>query len=302
MSYELVSDASSPLPLPKVAAAAVALCGLVVALAVVVPGLITHAGAPPRSRATSTAVGEVALAFAVLAVLVAAAAGIAARPRDRRHAAPEIQSRERKRLPLWQRLVILAIVLAAVAAPILALAPFVHGHSGTERGTPLLTTHAGAHRASSVPRPTQTRLHVRWPFFLVLGGGALGAAALLGLWRDRFAQASREPAPAPVLAAAVGAALDDLESERDPRRAVILAYARMERALGEAGVERRPAEAPLEYLRRALGHVLAAGPSAVRLTRLFERARFSPHPIGEPLRQEALDALTDVRAELEGGR
>ena len=38
---------------------------------------------------------------------------------------------------------------------------------------------------------------------------------------------------------------------------------------------------------------------AARLTELFERARFSPHPVGEDLREEAIGALETLRTELE---
>ncbi len=69
------------------------------------------------------------------------------------------------------------------------------------------------------------------------------------------------PRPPPQARAAVGVAppaladvleetLDDLRAEIDPRRAVIAAYARMERALAAFGLPRSPSEAPDEYLQR----------------------------------------------------
>jgi hypothetical protein len=66
--------------------------------------------------------------------------------------------------------------------------------------------------------------------------------------------------------------LDDLRSEPDPRKAVIGAYAKMERTLAARGFPRDESEAPLEYLGRILGIVEGSGHSARRLTRLFERA------------------------------
>jgi hypothetical protein len=100
--------------------------------------------------------------------------------------------------------------------------------------------------------------------------------------------------------------LEDLEREPDPRRAVIAAWARMERGLAAAGLPRRPAEAPFEYAARALESAWRrepgrAGPGAVavhRLTALFERAKFSRHAIGPADREEAVAALRAVRAEL----
>ena len=46
--------------------------------------------------------------------------------------------------------------------------------------------------------------------------------------------------------------LDDLRSEPDPRKAVIGAYAKMERTLAARGLPRHESEAPEEYLARIL--------------------------------------------------
>jgi hypothetical protein len=92
--------------------------------------------------------------------------------------------------------------------------------------------------------------------------------------------------------------LEDLEGEPDPRRAVIAAWARMERGLAAAGLPRHPAEAPFEYAARVLESALARPGSVHRLTGLFERAKFSRHRIGEDDRAEAIAALRAVRREL----
>jgi Domain of unknown function (DUF4129) len=92
--------------------------------------------------------------------------------------------------------------------------------------------------------------------------------------------------------------LEDLEGEPDPRRAVIAAWARMERGLAAAGLPRHPSEAPFEYAARVLESALARPSSVHRLTGLFERAKFSRHPIGEGDRGEAIAALRAVRREL----
>jgi uncharacterized membrane protein YedE/YeeE len=92
--------------------------------------------------------------------------------------------------------------------------------------------------------------------------------------------------------------LDDLEREPDPRRAVIAAWARMERGLAAAGLPRHPAEAPFEYASRVLEAALARPSSVHRLTGLFERAKFSHHAIGQADRDQAIAALRAVRQEL----
>jgi hypothetical protein len=94
--------------------------------------------------------------------------------------------------------------------------------------------------------------------------------------------------------------LAELEAEldADPRRAVIQAYARMERVLEARGHGRRPHEAPLEYLARIL-HELEVTPAPVEaLTDLFEHAKFSHHPVDPAMKARAIDALEGIRAEL----
>lgn len=100
------------------------------------------------------------------------------------------------------------------------------------------------------------------------------------------------------VSAALDESLDDLRSEPDLRKAIIAAYARMEHALARAGLPRRPAEAPTEYVERALAELETSAAAARRLTDLFEWAKFSHHAPAEQMRDEAIDALVAVRDEL----
>jgi hypothetical protein len=100
------------------------------------------------------------------------------------------------------------------------------------------------------------------------------------------------------LSQALDDSLDDLRNDPDVRRAIIAAYSRMEHALAVAGMRRHPSEAPFEYLERALDELDAGAEGARRLTELFERAKFSHHELGEPMRQEAIDALLAVRDDI----
>jgi len=96
--------------------------------------------------------------------------------------------------------------------------------------------------------------------------------------------------------------LSDLYNETDPRRAIIAAYARVERIFGSYGLPRDPAEAPLEYLDRVLPTLRASGAALRRLTGLFEWAKFSAHEVDRPMRDEAIGALVEVRDELRANR
>jgi uncharacterized protein DUF4129 len=137
---------------------------------------------------------------------------------------------------------------------------------------------------------------------LLLAGLAALAMALLLLfaerivrwWERRNSAASAEP-----LSEAVQEGLDDLASEPDPRVAIIRCYRRFERVAARARVVRAPWQTPHEFMRETLRR-LALPPVAVdQLTRLFELARFSAHPLGSSERDSARACLEEIRSELE---
>jgi hypothetical protein len=148
------------------------------------------------------------------------------------------------------------------------------------------------------PAPGTRAVRFRWDELAVVLGlllvvGAIIAARLSRPDRRRPLETAPE-----ALAAALDESLDDLRSDPDLRRAIVAAYARMEIALAAAGIPRRPAEAPLEYLERALLTLDASAAAVRRLTDLFEWARFSQHEPEPSMRDEAVDALVAVRDEL----
>jgi hypothetical protein len=130
----------------------------------------------------------------------------------------------------------------------------------------------------------------------------LAAAAGLALLAAQFTRRQRavtdEDAPAGHLVALLDDSLEDLRRDPDPRRAVIATYARMERGLAACGVNRDPADTPLEYLSHILAAHRVSELAASRLTELFEQAKFSDHVIDEEIRREAIAALEAVKAEL----
>jgi hypothetical protein len=158
----------------------------------------------------------------------------------------------------------------------------------------------GTSGAQKAPEQQQYEPHFQWfPVFIIgsLVVGIGGAMAFLALRRRRV---GLERAPIrETLAEVLSETLDDLRRERDPRKAVIGAYVKMERTLAARGFPRRESEAPLEYLGRILAIVEGSGHSARRLTRLFERARFSPHEIDQRMKDDAIESLVGLRAQLE---
>lgn len=213
-----------------------------------------------------------------------------------------------RRSPLGTAVVWGIAIALAVAGSFIVHRSGIVSRSSSGSGKPALTTGTPTTTGKkSTPKPEPPARtyegRVQWLAFLVLGSVVLafGAAAAVVAWRRRYGTLPERPM-AEVLAEVLGETLDDLRKEPDPRKAVIWAYARMERTLAARGLPRHAFEAPLEYLARVLDVVQASAHSVSRLTKLFERARFSPHEIDARMKDEAIDALAGLRAELEVAR
>jgi Domain of unknown function (DUF4129) len=140
--------------------------------------------------------------------------------------------------------------------------------------------------------------HFQWLPMLVLGSLVFGIGGSMLLLTYRRRHEEEPDAMRVTVAEVLEETLDDLVREPDPRKAVIGAYAKMERTLAARGFPREESEAPGEYLARILDVAGASGHSARRITRLFERARFSEHDIDQAMKQDAIDSLSGLRAEL----
>jgi hypothetical protein len=152
------------------------------------------------------------------------------------------------------------------------------------------------------PPSTVRGARLRWDEVAIVLGllAAAGAAAAVARARHRLTGVSTTGASRQAVSHALDESLDDLRSEPDLRKAIIAAYARMEGALAVAGLPRHPAEAPAEYLARALLELETSARAVRRLTDLFEWAKFSQHEPEPRMRDEAVDALVAVRDELRG--
>jgi hypothetical protein len=168
-------------------------------------------------------------------------------------------------------------------------------------------THAlgNAHRAitGSNGKAVKVEPTFKWPV-LAVALVLLALAAVPIVREHRRWKARRrgavvwEPPLADELSDEISLALDDLRSERDIRRAVIAAYARMEKVLAQRGIRRRVSETALEYLGRVLEEMRVTPAAAEGLTQLFEEAKFSRHDLGEDRRMRAIGALETVRSDL----
>lgn len=150
-------------------------------------------------------------------------------------------------------------------------------------------------------RPYQPQF--RWVPLFVVGSLIVGIGGAMAIFAVRRRRALVRDMPiVEALSDVLAETLDDLRGECDPRQAVIRAYSRMERTLAARGLPRREAEAPVEYLGRVLDAVQASAHSVRRLTQLFQRARFSTHEIDTGMKEDAIEALSGLRAELEVAR
>jgi uncharacterized protein DUF4129 len=201
----------------------------------------------------------------------------------------------------WKRDLVAMLLVVALSA----LAGWYLVHHHFQQRLRNQVQHHQSRQTTPVPRravPPNAHgrsAHIRWDEVAIV------AALLAALGVGVFATRTRRKPPVSwrlrsqeSLAAALDESLDDLRSEPDLRRAIIAAYARMERTLAVAGLPRRPAEAPLEYLARALAGLDASAGAVTRLTDLFEWAKFSQHAPEPAMRDEAIDALVAVRDEL----
>ncbi len=194
-------------------------------------------------------------------------------------------------------------LMACLLLPMVLLFRYVIYRHFHHHPKPPPGTIRGRHRAVPTHLPhivnPRTGAHFDWQFAVLLG-----ALVLLGIAAYAIRTRREEPEPEvpadeeEVLSQVVREAIDDLRREADPRRAVIAAYARMEGVLGRHGHGRRRAEAPYEYLQRVLGDLHVAPEAVHELTDLFELAKFSPHQIGEDLRERAIAAFVSVRDDL----
>lgn len=266
---------------------------LLVAVAVGAHAVAAHTAVAPSSSGAWQDALDVVLGVAaggVIALLVAASlVGLF----GRRRREPD----ERERQPPGPPVYVFLFIAGFALAVLWVLIATSHVHRG--QGSPIVSS--GPKPLGAAPLPPAPSSTTALLLGVVAGLALVAAATVVLLIRSRSGRAvlaSLPDEPSPLLGA-VDAALVALDSDADPRRAVIAAYATMERLLAAAGSPRRAADAPTEHLERSLVLLGSGRASARRLTELFERARFSVQAIDEQVRRSAVEALSDVRRDLE---
>jgi Domain of unknown function (DUF4129) len=275
---------------PAVARRLLPLAAAVVLLALVAVGSLrrppgSDAGTPRFPSALLQSLGLLAAMAAMVALFLAVwtmLPGKSKLPQRRRH-------------PLFMPMVLLGSVLLLA---LLRRLGWLDRLGLADLHQPPAPTSPGA--APTSPQGQLAGGEPGWVAFVVVGLLLAGLAAAI-LVRGELARRRRAAMadPSQRLVELLEVTLADLEDERDPRRAVIAAWVRMERGFAAAGLPRRAAEAPLEYVARVLEAANVRPASIERLAELFERAKFSQHPIDEGMRAAAIEAVTTIRAELD---
>jgi Domain of unknown function (DUF4129) len=148
---------------------------------------------------------------------------------------------------------------------------------------------------------------------------ALGVAALvivaLVVWvliRDQMRRQARRAgrrapvAPAPrtadELVAALDAGLEELsDTDRDPRRAVIACWVRLEQAAAAAGTPRHPGDSPTDLVGRLLAEQRVDARVLAALLEVYRQARYAAHTVDDQMRAQARSALQRLRSDLGAG-
>ncbi|HKS98550.1 MAG TPA: DUF4129 domain-containing protein [Rugosimonospora sp.] len=102
--------------------------------------------------------------------------------------------------------------------------------------------------------------------------------------------------------AAVDAGLSDLDDDRDPRRAVIACWVRLEQAAAAAGTPREAGDSPTDLVVRLLHAHQVSARVLYALADVYRLARYATRTVDTGMRDQARAALTQLRAELTTSR
>jgi Domain of unknown function (DUF4129) len=279
----------------RLAVVGIALTILLGVVAFVSKGHVSPAGTSAQDRGISQALANAVFTIFVVAMVAGAFLMIYMQSARKR-------ASNRAQFRLKPLLFSLGFFAAVVIGMVIAYhhlghknpnAPLAHIRSGNKAGLSKSAKHKL--KAAQNPHSPSFNWYLAGGIFALIF--ALSLTTLIASNRRR-SKLVREVTVTKELLAMLDETLDDLRNEADPRKAVIAAYARMERILAAHDLARRPSEAPLEYLARVLVDLRVTEEAASKLTALFERAKFSEHEIGVDAKEEAIDALVALRDQL----
>ena len=265
-----------------------------------------HASGTGTARGSNSAGGLLLATLAALLVVSTALAGVliyALMASLRKKKAPDdLEHAPAAPLLNWfERVMVIALaLLLIIGVPVLMARASRNDHRR------LASTPTASPSPSMTEPPAKLAGNKGGDLWLKIGSAVgafivvVGALAFLLLPRLRKREPGQEASGhargrQTAVSEAVTLSLEDLRRERDPRRAIVAAYAHMERVFAGAGLPRPPQETPTEYLGRVLTSAAAPAPAVSSLTRLFQEARFSHHDLSDSQREDALSALSQIR-------
>lgn len=253
-----------------------------------------------RAGATLAAVLAGTLALAGLAMLI----WMLAAPRLRHNG--DLAEEEPDTLPLSRldrfAATALGLFLMGVIAAMVWL--IIHAHSGGSTVTAVPPPFTGSAQGSHPPNGNaSTGVNHGPDIAVILGGIALLVVAALAIalfitLSDRRARRSApgDRAMQPAAATPMGSQGIDPALVADPRQAVLVAYRHVEATMESRGLARSAIETPHEFLGRTCAAQAELAAPMSTITALFERARFSSHPISPQMRLTAIEQAHAVRS------
>ncbi len=146
---------------------------------------------------------------------------------------------------------------------------------------------------------------------LAVAGLVVIALVVWAIVRDQARRRTRKAGRAPVaeeprtaedLVAALDAGLEELsDTDRDPRRAVIACWVRLEQAAAAAGTRRHAGDSPTDLVGRLLREQRVDAGVLAALLEVYRQARYATHTVDDQMRAQALSALRRLRADLGAG-
>jgi hypothetical protein len=144
---------------------------------------------------------------------------------------------------------------------------------------------------------------------LVLAGVVVVGLAVTAIFRDqqrrRGRRKGKRAAERPQastqddLVAAVDAGLEELsDTDRDPRRAVIACWVRLEDAAAAAGTPRHAGDSPADLVGRLLAEQRVDARLLAALAAVYREARYATHTVDDRMRAQAVSALERLRDDL----
>jgi hypothetical protein len=104
------------------------------------------------------------------------------------------------------------------------------------------------------------------------------------------------------LVAALDAGLQELsDTDRDPRRAVIACWVRLEQAAAAAGTPRHAGDSPTDLVARLLAEQRLDARVLTPFAGVYRQARYATHTVDDQMREQARLALERLRSDLGAG-